>query len=129
MNLSDKINKLNFKNQSSVGWNDPWHTPLAVCVFRWACNGGLLSLFQLYDPLIPAADDLPHAYNKIKGFTAIETRVELGAVTQPPCVVDQHTCPLRTQLSIYFRFDFYLELCWGVISLLSSRILFIRTVV
>jgi hypothetical protein len=43
--------------------------------------------------------------------------------------VDQHSCPLRTQLALYFRFDLYLELGWRVVCLLSPRILLIRTVV
>ena len=71
----------------------------AVGVIRWASKYGLLSLPELADALVPAADDSANTDLELEGLTSLHTRVEDLSILQLASVVDFDECAFRHEWS------------------------------
>ena len=86
--MRSEIDELDLENEGGVGRDDIASTLGAVGVVRRAGEDGLLSLTELENALVPAADDLLDTNDELEGLSAGDAGVEHGAVSEFAGVVN-----------------------------------------
>ena len=86
--LSLPGDKLDVEDKGSIGRDHTWNTAGAISVVGGASEGGLLSLGELADAFVPAADDLADTNGELEGLSTFDARIEDLAVGKATSVVD-----------------------------------------
>ena len=90
-----EVNDLDIKHERGVRRDNTSSAAGAVGVVGWACQPSPLAFLELHNAFVPSSDDLADAYLELKGLSAVNAWVKLGAIEECASVVDFNSCTLR----------------------------------